>query len=430
MSQPPDTRSRWLAGPIPRAERVLVAVCLLLIVAGIVLRVQRLGAPTEFMFDEKFFVGSARRYLEHRSDGNDHPPLGKLVIAVSLAIFGDNPVAWRLPSALAGIGNIALAGALGRALFRDRVAGLLAATFVAVDGFLICYSRSAVMDQQLVFLFLATMLVAARARGAAGFALAAVLAGLACAVKFTGVVLLVPLVVRALAGPGGWAPRLARLPLLGLTALAYGAACAGGLAMSGRGWGPSAVVAETARLYGIHAALNNWSNPWVSHWYTWFVPLRPITIDYQRVGEHGVRSATALGNVALWWGADLAILATIVGLVLRWLRPARFEGTPVGAHARAAAWLLVAWASPLVPWMVTDRDSYLYHYLPSWPFAVVLTAGWAAWLYRSRPRVAVTLLALVAVVFCLHAPHAGGFVVDKDLRDLLLFWPGWEKARH
>ena len=44
-------------------------------------------------------------------------------------------------------------------------------------------------------------------------------------------------------------------------------------------------------------------------------------------------------------------------------------------HGRAIWMLLLLWALPLTPWILTRRDSYAYHYLPSYGFGLLLLAG-------------------------------------------------------
>lgn len=422
-------------------EHVLLAACALLVVAGIGLRVQDLAFPAEFTFDERWFVRGARRYLAHQPDQNDHPPLGKLFIAASIALLGDHAFAWRLPSLLAGITNIGLAGVLAQRLFKDRVAGALAAAFVAVDGFLLVHSRSAVMDEGLTTWFLATVLLLVVGQGPAALGAAALLVGGATATKFSGVVLLIPLtgtlLLRRRSLPW-WSPAL-----LGFAGLAYTGACSAGLALTHQPWGPAAVWADTRRLFELQWGRQDWINPWLSHWYGWFIPTRPLTLAYVRLPGHQLRAMTTLGNLPLWWGTHLALLialgATLGSFVREFVLPrlprldAAIPRIPnsgfVATHRSAVAWLLVLWACPILPWVVSNRDSYLYHYLPAWPYAVILSAGWTAWVWRTRPALVWVALLMIAVTFVAYAPVWGGLTIRPATWRMLLFGPGWARPR-
>src|SRR5581483_4403071 len=75
-----EWRRSWCAlSPTERATTVVLA---MMLAGGVVLRLRNIGFPPRFTFDEHHFVPNARRYLVGEADDNDHPPLGKLLIAV------------------------------------------------------------------------------------------------------------------------------------------------------------------------------------------------------------------------------------------------------------------------------------------------------------------------------------------------------------
>ena len=100
---------------------------LLMILAGVVLRIQDVGYPFYFGFDEEQMVTAARQFLIGVPDTGEccHPPLSKVMMSASILVFGDNPVAWRFPSLLLGIQSIVLVFLIARALFNDPRACLL-----------------------------------------------------------------------------------------------------------------------------------------------------------------------------------------------------------------------------------------------------------------------------------------------------------------
>jgi dolichyl-phosphate-mannose--protein O-mannosyl transferase len=383
-----------------RDERILWVVCGALLCAAVVVRAYQLDVPAELSFDERHFVNNARRYLGGRLDQNDHPPLGKLLIALSMGIFGDTSFGWRVPSLVAGWANIGLAFALGARLFRSRVAGLLAATLVGIDGFFLVYSRTALMDGVLVTAMYTSALgsvVAWQERRVWPLAVAAVFAGLAASIKFSGVVFVVPLVIAA-----GWRWRV--WPVLALAPMAYAAVMAGALTHTGQ---PPDVVGNSLRLLGIHLGKADGSNKWLSAWYEWFVPTRPIVLRYRR--SHGlVRAMVTLGNLAMWWSSALLVLRAAAALLRAPVDRMLGKQTPdqgfYGEHRAAIAWLLLLWLLPLAPWMVSGRDPYLYHYLPSYGFALILLAGGLTWLFRTRPGLAWAALTGFVAVSAVYLP--------------------------
>ncbi len=124
----------------------------------------------------------------------DKPPLHPYALALGFLILGPGETAARLPSLLASVAGIALAYALGRALYADAWVGLLAALLLALSPFDLLFASTAFTDSLMTAWVLAALLAAARGHpGAAGL-----LAGLAGATKQQGLLFL-PLVVGVVA---------------------------------------------------------------------------------------------------------------------------------------------------------------------------------------------------------------------------------------
>src|SRR5262245_35668751 len=80
---------------------------LLLGVVSLAVFLPRLTSTKVYIYDEQAYVSSARAFLNGGADTNpEHPPMGKLLIAGSMKVFGDNPVGWRMASVLAGVGIV------------------------------------------------------------------------------------------------------------------------------------------------------------------------------------------------------------------------------------------------------------------------------------------------------------------------------------
>jgi 4-amino-4-deoxy-L-arabinose transferase-like glycosyltransferase len=121
----------------------------LLVVAGLALRLWRLGAEG-FADDEVHKWLAASRYLQGDFGGDDleHPMLMKALVALLLRLSPvtlSPEVATRLPNALSGGLLIWAVAQLGRRLF-GRAAGLLAAAVVALSATAVGYGRIAKED--------------------------------------------------------------------------------------------------------------------------------------------------------------------------------------------------------------------------------------------------------------------------------------------
>jgi dolichyl-phosphate-mannose--protein O-mannosyl transferase len=70
------------------------------------------------------------------------------------------------------------------------------------------------------------------------------------------------------------------------------------------------------------------------------------------------------------------------------------------------------WFLPLCPWILTNRDSYIYHYLPSYVFGVILFGGLASTLPRAKARFA--LVAVVMTIFVVGVRLWSKIPLDAD----------------
>src|SRR5437588_1212750 len=120
----------------------------------------RSASERVLIFDEVYYVNAARviagvhppvgsPYADSPlgSDPNsEHPQLGKLVIAGSIELLGDGPLAWRLGSVLLGTVSILGMFALVRAAAGGSWLALGAAGLMAADNLLLVHSRIGTLD--------------------------------------------------------------------------------------------------------------------------------------------------------------------------------------------------------------------------------------------------------------------------------------------
>jgi len=142
-----------------------------------VARLWQLGRPETLVFDETYYVkdahtlGSEGVELQWPDDPNAafeagdvssyldqaayvvHPPVGKWMIWLGMEAGGGaaNPFAWRLASAVVGILAVLLLVRIARRLFASTTMGLVAGFLLAIDGQAIVHSRTALLDQFLMF---------------------------------------------------------------------------------------------------------------------------------------------------------------------------------------------------------------------------------------------------------------------------------------
>ncbi|MDQ6650650.1 MAG: phospholipid carrier-dependent glycosyltransferase [Actinomycetota bacterium] len=398
----------------------------------------RLSRPHGLMFDEVYYAKDAYALLRHGYELNGagdgpgfvvHPPLGKWLIALGEAAFGNNELGWRFSAAVVGTLSVLILARTARRLTGSTLLGCFAGLLLSLDGLHFVSSRISMLDIFLMFWVTAgfACLVADRDLGRARLARALSSGrpvrpagprlgvrwwrlaaggslGAACATKWSGVYYVAAFGLLAFAWEVG-ARRTAgvRAPvravlrreaasLLAFLAVVpvvvYLAAWTGWFATGG-GWdrhwaaGHGTVGGGVAALRGLwhyhaealhfHANLSS-HHPYQSHPEGWLLLERPVAYFYTapRLGELGCaardgcsRAVLGIGTPAVWWVSILALVAML------WLWLARRDW-------RAAA-ILGCVSAGIAPWLATPkRTMFLFYALPTLPFlilALTLSAG-------------------------------------------------------
>ena len=448
---------------------------------GLLMRLWRITRPPSKVFDETYYAHDAWDLLHHgvELDANSHdsapgfvahPPLGKWMIAVGEAIFGNTPLGWRFSSAIIGSLAILMIVRIARRLLHSTLLGCVAGLLLAFDGLEFVQSRTSMLDIFLMFWVLAAFgcLLLDRDAGrrrlagaldrplegasrgpwlglrpwrwACGFCL-----GAACAVKWDGLFWVPAFFVLAVLWDAG-ARRVAgaRQPLVsavlldGLFALVpfvvvvvavYTASWTGWFMSDaahafdhdryvhyGQSWFTHmrAVLGGWLRyqweMYNFHRHLDA-AHPYLSRPWGWLFLARPVSYFYASPRTCGASSCAqevlALGNPAVWWAVIPALVAVL------WRAVGRLDW-------RAAA-VFVAFAAGYFPWYWADhehRTMFLFYMLPALPF-MVLAVTMALGMLLGRARVSslrhsvgtvavgAYLLAVIATFGYLYPVYAG-----------------------
>ena len=126
--------------------------CAVLAVVFLTLCWWRLGIPSEIYFDEVHYVNAARMFNHGLRVNAEHPMVGKAVLAGAIRWLGDQPLYWRMPSALLGaFGLFAFTRLVWFASGR-RLASVFAGVLLATDFFWFIHSRIAMLDMTMAAL--------------------------------------------------------------------------------------------------------------------------------------------------------------------------------------------------------------------------------------------------------------------------------------
>ncbi|KPF64462.1 phospholipid carrier-dependent glycosyltransferase [Porphyrobacter sp. AAP60] len=390
----------------PQHPRDPLAWCIAIAAAYALLAGWQITIPSALFFDEIHYIPAARELLAWWQGGTgeylnrEHPLLGKELIAVGMALFGDNPLGWRImPLAF---GTLALFAAM-RALWHaslDRFATAAFGVLLATGFHLFVHTRIAMLDGFMAaFLAVAAWQLAAAIRepenGRWRLALTGIALGCAMAAKWNAI----PLAV--IPGLAFFAARLAagrrRLllsrrgaPVPGITLVeAFVWLGIVPLAVYALTFVPGYWLTEYLRpsplatqgLIGLHGQMLELQkqildpHPYQSTWPQWVLNTRGIWYLYE-VTDGTQRGVMLIGNP----------LTMLLGLpALAWCLAA---GAWRGNWARLG--VVIGYAAALGLWIIAPKAvQFYYHYFVPHFFllaalALALSdlrrAAWGKWL--------------------------------------------------
>lgn len=417
-------------------------------------------------FDEIYHARTAYENLEKIvAYENTHPPLGKLIIALGIKLFGLNPFGWRIAGTILGMGMLPIMYSMARRMFGSTLYAALATGLLAADFMHFTQTRIATIDVYAVF-FIMLMFYFMNKYVSLNFfreKLAATLLPLGLAGLFFGLGVASKWIV--LYGGAGLAVMLAlslldryrqyraakrmlkqpesmeeayshaalsrivklfpRNTILTLAAclVFYVLIPAGIYALSyipilsvmDSGYTLKSLIDYQKHMFSYHSNLVS-SHPFSSYWWEWPFMKRPVWYYSGSGVADGMKSTiVAMGNPLIWWTGIFAMLVTIRLSVKR--------------KDKQVYMLWIAFLSQYIPWMLVPRETFLYHYFAMVPFIILSIV----YLFRNieavHPRfvkVRNIYIAAAILLFVLFYPALSGMTVPTWYVDVLLRWfPSW-----
>ncbi len=367
----------------------------LLAILSLSLYILRLETPPTYVHDEVYHAYTGAQYAQGNPDAYvwytrapregveytwNHPPVGRLFIAVGVLLLGDNPLGWRVTSSIFGAVGIALVYLLTLTLTRQRAVAVLSSTLLLVDGLYFVQSRIGMVDIYgtvfMVGAFLAfyRYLTSPPDRARCWLLLTGGLMGLAIATKWNAIY---PSVSIGLVVAWRWhrlrsidrkwyvKPEVRsglRRHLLwvaaGILGLPFAAYLLSYVSFFLTGHRFSEFVQLQGLILSYHSTLTE-THPYQSSWLSWPFALRPVRY-YGFYTSGTIANIYANGNPLLFW----TFLPAIAWLSRRWWR----ERNP------ALVVLLICFFGRWLPWMLVPRSAFLYHFLPAVPFGCLAIA--------------------------------------------------------
>ena len=407
-------------------------------------------------FDEIYHPRTAMEHLRlMKPYENTHPPLNKLIQSVSIAIFGANPLAWRLPGMLAGAFMIPALYFFGIMLFRKRIYGVIPAFLMMFDFMHFAQTRIATIDSFmclfiiLMFYFMYRHLSQREflygfGRSTTPLFLSGLMFALAASCKWIGfygaIGLLFMFVYARLSERNeynryystsknpvkrsehrGFVVKtwlLAALFFIVIPALIYFACFIPYVLASGKenAWGD--LIKYQIDMFNYHSRLvTDDPHAFASPWYSWPFDVRPIWfyIDRQLYDRDIISTISSFGNPAVWWvGAVSMVSAAVLSIIKR--------------HRH----MLVVFAAILalyLPNVLITREMFIYHYFTVVPFMILCITYMAKHLLEKKKKWATRTvygyLAVVALLFVFFYPMISGLAVPKAFAWAYKWLPSW-----
>ena len=97
----------------------------------------------------------------------------------------------------------------------------------------------------------------------------------------------------------------------------------------------------------------------------------------------------------------------------------------VVAHGKSVIAAMLTTVAFLAPWILTHRDSYIYHFLPAYAPLVVTLAGFLGWYETKRPARVFGFFVITLLVAAFYAPLWAYLPISHDALNLRLFIASW-----
>ncbi len=397
-------------------------------------------------FDEIYHVRTAYEHMEAQEPYEiSHPPLGKLIIAIGISIFGLNPFGWRFMGTFVGILMLPLIYILVKRMFGGRAVPAAVSFLMATDFMHFAQTRIATIDSYSVFfillMYLFMYVYLQSDRKGRGWMLPLGLSGLSfglgaaskwtCIYAGAGLALLwlFDRIERYFDGrKKGGVEEYKRETLnnvlfcLGsfvlvpcivyyLSYWCYGTARGmSGISMLFSREYLDIVLENQKYMLSYHSGVNA-THPYSSRWWQWLLNLRPI-LYYLDYGYDGTKSTIgAMMNPLVCW-AGLGAMTVMAKL---WIKD----------RDKTARFIFLGYLAQLLPWVFVSRITFAYHYFPASVFLLLALGHILDGIRRNNPawkRSFISLCAVSLVLFAAFYPVLSGADVSREFADQFLGW--------
>ncbi len=406
-------------------------------------RFWNLDGTADIVFDEVYYPKFAQNYLRGEPLFDAHPPLGKYIIALGIQIFGYAPFGYRCMTALAGALLPLVTYEFIWQLSDRRGWAWLTGCFVALDGLLLVESRFGLINIY-ILLFgmlsqLCMVLALKRSRQRWFWVIATgLMLGASFSIKWTGLAYIVGLIAIAAYAWSRYRQTLNVAQIaIGLIILP--------ITFYFVQWIPHLMINPERDIWELHRQILGFHqnlgvgktepiHPYCSPWWSWVLLIRPIAYFFETRPNSMVEFVHAMGNPFLYWLSAIALLICLTFLITSKLRfPPKFI-LQIPSKRRSqlfwfAFYVTISFAAHWLPWSLSKRCIFLYHYMPASVFAFAALALLVSLLWRSPlPNIRAigsAIFLIVAIGFLFWLPIYIGLPISSSYLPVLMWLRSW-----
>ena len=410
---------------------------------------------TNMYFDEIYHARTAFEHI-HKLEPYEwtHPPLGKLLIAVGILIFGMNPFGYRIIGTLFGVAMLPLLYLFAKKIFRDWRFAAITSLLMMFDFMHFTQTRIATIDVYGTFfiiamyyyiydtfmiksynipyklsvkpLFLCGLMfglgVASKwiaAYGGAGLALVFFTAKyleyrdykkISCNDKLEKPEWLQGFIKKRIL----LTMLLCVIFFIAIPCIIYYLSYIPYMEVPGAKKGLDLVISYQKQMYEYHSTLKA-THAFSSPWYEWPIIYKPTWFySGSDVAAGHASTIVTMGNPAIWW----------TGI------PAFFTAVYIAFKKKDKKMVLIfaAIVFQYVPWVLVPRITWIYHYFSTVPFIIICIVYVMKELYERNTISKKTILyylIICAVLFVWFYPALSGLEVPQAYINSLRWFNSW-----
>ena len=436
---------------------------------------------TDFYFDEIYHVRTAYENI-HGIEPYEitHPPLGKLILACGIQLFGMNPFGWRFMGTLTGVLMLPVMYIFAKMLFKKSKYAAIATILFAADFMHFAQTRIGTIDSYSILWIMLMYLFMYRftqsnfncqkiSKSLVPLALCGLFFGIGAATKWLciyagaglAVIFFITLYKRykeyrfareqLLAHETGRASDSGGLSLyrsivrkykinvalilcwcvlffIIIPAVIYVASYypytvviqgeAYQFIVPGNLKEHHSIIGNQFYMLNYHSTLNpDHVHPFSSMWYTWPLDVRPVLFfNGHNDANYTTSTLSTMGNPLLWWAGVVACFWLIID-------SARGKHRNYGVMFTAIAAL-----SQFMPWWFVTREVFIYHYFATVPFLIILVVYWLKNIesdFKYGKYFMWEFVIACIAMFALFYPVITGIPFNTDYITNLRWLPSW-----